>query len=226
MVAGCAPAADPDPLVDPYARCYQAEKRAACFRGVEAERLRGARGRVVRDGRVLRITPARGEPAVLEDDSTEGDEYEVFRYRAFLPRAGHHLVEITFYEGTAFLMVSDRTGSRTYLPEAPLFSPDGTRFASFSMDLVAFYNANKLQVWKVSPEKPELEWELDVDRELGPNPWGPSDPRWIDGRTIEFVKNEPTDHPYVLRRSRMRLRLRDGRWALERLPGPVDSVYR
>jgi hypothetical protein len=225
VIGGCAPAADPDPMVDPYAACYGDEERAACFRKVERTQLRAARGRVVRDGPVLRITPAEGEPVVLRDDTADVDRLERFRYRAFLREAGHHLVKVSFYEGDAHLLVSDRTGSQTYLPAAPLFSPDGARFASVSMDLDAFHNANAVQVWQASREKPVLEWQLDLNRELGQRAWGPSDARWIDGRTLELVKNEPTDSPYERRRSRMRLRLRDGRWVLEALPGPVEVVF-
>jgi hypothetical protein len=215
VLVGCAPASDPDPRVDPYAACYPAHEKAGCIRDAEARRIRGAGGRVVRDGAVLRITPAGGAPVVLADDSTEGFDYERYRYRAFLRRAGYHLVEVTFWESTGFLLVSDRTGSATQVPEAPLFSPDGTRFASVSMDLAAFYEPNRVEIWKASREKPALEWELDLDGEAGSPEWGPSDARWLDDRTLEFVKNEPTDDPEVLRRTRMRLRLQGGRWVLE-----------
>lgn len=151
---------------------------------------------------------------VLENDSTEGAAAVAFLYRGFMPHRNLHLLEVRYYEGSAFLLVSARSGAQQYIPGPPLFSPDGQRFISLSMDLVANYNPNKIQVWRVAPEQPRLEWELDLDQELTSPAWGPSNAEWADHSTVEFLKNELTPE-LEYRPTRMRLHLGADGWSLQ-----------
>ncbi|HEU0013288.1 MAG TPA: hypothetical protein VFQ45_06365 [Longimicrobium sp.] len=224
-LAGCTPpAVAPAPVAaaeDPYEECYAEEVRDPCFARIEQRLLAGTGGRVVRDGLELTFHPRQGAPVTLYDDTTDADVLVRQRYLTWLPGIGYHLLRIQYYEGGAYFLVSDRTGAHENIPGPPLVSPDGRRVVSASMDLEAAYDPNRIEIWRVTPERLEKEWEASGDACDESTPWGPSDVRWVDARTLEWVKNEHQQPDY--RRTRMLLRHENGGWTLREM-GPAPNV--
>jgi hypothetical protein len=118
-----------------------------------------------------------------------------------------HGVEVTRYEGSEFLLVDAKTTNQTHLIGRPVLAPDGTRLAAASLDLVAGYNANGVQIWELLEQGPVLAWEVS-----GGMSWGASELRWMDDSTLDFTMHRPSpSDPTVTSRAAMRVRiLEDG----------------
>jgi hypothetical protein len=96
------------------------------------------------------------------------------------------------YEGRYYVIVDMVSGKTTELQSFPVVSPDGRRFVTASADFEAGDSANELQIWKVTPSGPQLEWSMRPGSDLNhPNPavlsWGPIRPRWRDQATVSIA---------------------------------------
>lgn len=184
-----------------------------CARAIEERQLSRAAD-VARRGDTLRLVLAGGDTARLVD---EGEQADVRRY-SYQDRwtdPGYFLLQLQFYEGSAYLLIDDSTGERTRLPDWPLRSPDGRRFAVLSLDLEAGYVPNTLQVWAFEDGRPELEWETE------PDAWGPAEGEWVDVTTLRFTQRGYCNELGVMEGERglcnrpARLTLEEGSWRLE-----------
>lgn len=154
-----------------------------CARAIERQQV-AAFPRAMRQGDTLRLVMGSDTVRFVDEG---GDPGQVVRYsyQDHWPDTGHSLLQAQYYEGSDYLLVDASTGSRTSLPHWPLRSPDGHRFAVLSMDLVAGYGPNTLQIWVFddgSEGEPVLEWETE------PSDWGPAEGSWVDGRTLRFTQ--------------------------------------
>ncbi|HEX7241864.1 MAG TPA: hypothetical protein VF263_16400 [Longimicrobiaceae bacterium] len=213
--AGCTPgaarpAAAPPASFDPYEVCWNRAETEECTRGIERELLAQAPGPVRREGARLLFRTGQGRVVPLENDTTEGDRYVHYLYQGYLRDVGYHLVQVGFYEGGAYELVSAESGDRTQVAALPVVSPDLRRFVTASVDLEAGYVPNGLQVWRLTPAGPRLEWGLD-----GGDTWGASGASWRGPGTVEFVKETRTLDPGTTDRARMRLVLRGRGLAVE-----------
>jgi hypothetical protein len=173
-----------------------------CDSRSEAEALAGLAGRVTRQGDTLRIRGAGSGVLALISDTSTADRTIVYRYCAFLPALDAHLVRVGFYEGGAYTLVDAASTDQTQLRGPPVVSPDGSRFATVSLDLEAGYDPNGVQVWRVTEYGPRFEWGID-----GGDAWGASDPAWVAGDALEFTMSRPTAEPGRYQRTRMVLRI-------------------
>lgn len=213
LAAACAPGApsatpSPASAADPYRRCEDLPDTAdtdACVARTEEGLLAASGGQARREGPRLVFRGSGGGSLALEDDATEGDRFVRHRYLGPLPGIGQHLVRMDFYEGGGWLLVGAATADRTYVSGPPVVAPDRGRFVTASVDLVAGYDPNGIQVWSLARGGPRLEWGLD-----GGDAWGASDPVWIDARTVEFTRHvADTGDPDRAREVRTRLVLRE-----------------
>jgi len=192
----------------PGASVPRAAATVDCEDTAEVGALRCAGGRARREGPRLIIQADSGRTVVLQDDSTEGEAYVRHEYRAHLGSIGAHLVEVTYYEGGAFLLVDARTGDSTRLSGRPVVSPDRRRFVTTSMDLEAGYDPNVIEVWRVASPRPVIEFSHQAEG------WGPSDAAWRDTATVELRKHEPTPDHSAYRTTPLWLERVGGRWAI------------
>ncbi|HEX2188089.1 MAG TPA: hypothetical protein VHG51_04290 [Longimicrobiaceae bacterium] len=191
----------PAPAADPYAACWSRDEPEACVVRTERELLAAAGGEVRREGGRLVFRGTRGGSLSLEDDATEGERWVRYRYAGRLPAIAQHLVQMGFYEGGGWLLVSAETTDQTQVLGPPVVAPDASRFVAASVDLEAGYDPNGIQVWSLARGFPRLEWGLD-----GGDGWGASDAVWIDARTVEFTRHvNDTGDPDRTRRVRTRL---------------------
>lgn len=176
---------------------------------LEARHLGTPGSHVSRHGCRLTFRDSTGRPELtLEDVLREGDGWVLHRYRGRIPGLGADLVERSFYEGGAYLLIFPG-GAPIGVAGPPLLSPDGTRFVTWQMDLVAEYDPNILQIWRRTPGGARL--ELAVTSE----DWGPSDVEWLDGASLRFRQNFPNEDINDPTQRVATLRLRDGRWVVE-----------
>lgn len=136
---------------------------------------------VTEAGIVLRL--GNGSRVVLRDDTTAGDRFVAYESHGLFESLRAHLIEVSFYEGGAYMLIHDRTGDTTWVAGPPVISPSGDRFAVGSVDLVAEYDPTILQIYRVRAERFRKEFEVE------PADWGPSDLRWIAEDTLEFQQN-------------------------------------
>jgi hypothetical protein len=161
-----------------------------------------ASGRVTRRGDTLVIQGTNGARLALGNASVPENERRVFRYTRFIPEIGMHLVEIGLYEGGAWLLVNARTTDQTHVLGRPVVSPGRTRFAAAGLDLVAGYDPNGVQVWRITEHGPQQEWGID-----GGDQWGVSGLAWEGEDVLYFTRHDPTPDPERTLQRRMRLKL-------------------
>jgi hypothetical protein len=165
---------------------------------IEAAGIRAADGRVSRVGPELRIHLRNGTTSVFTSDTTP-DQFQLPRYAGYSKELHSYFVHILPYEGSGnFHIVDDSTGAATIVWGMPVPSPDGSRFVLTSQSGEADYDKSVIEVWRMVGGKPENEFSYDS----GENSWDPSDARWRDSSTIEFVKNSRKP-PYPTSRGRL-----------------------
>jgi hypothetical protein len=153
-----------------------------CARAIEGGQLPDA-DRAARRQDTLLLALVGGDTIRLVDRSGGHPDVVYHSYQDHWTDAGYFHVQRQFYEGAEHVLIDDSTGHDTPVPARPIRSPDGRRFAVLSLDLVAGYGPNTLQIWSLDGEVPEREWETRPDQ------WGPSEGRWADAETLEFVQH-------------------------------------
>lgn len=152
-------------------------------RSSEARRLAGAAATVRRASLTrLIVTPRAAAPITLDDDVTGGDLMRLHIYRARLLDR-FIVLEVIFYEGGQFLLVDEQTGAQHDIDGMPVASPDGARFVTTSLDLVAGHQANRIAIYRVTADGIVREWAEE------PREWGPSQAEWIEPGTVRFRAN-------------------------------------
>jgi hypothetical protein len=86
----------------------------------------------------------------------------------YFQRRGFFLFELSYYEGSGYLLVSDRDGTETPLSAAPHFSPDGAAFAVVNGATEDQYDPNVVEVWELRNGTPARDFAYEPD---DPN-WG------------------------------------------------------
>jgi hypothetical protein len=159
----------------------------------------------------LLVHTAAGAPRVFDDDFLGESLIRFHRYRGSPAPLNAYVVEQVFVpEGWEFFLVEAGTGRLTRVDDVPSASPDGARFATASIDLVAGHRPNRARIYRMGPAAPTVEWEIS------PEGWGLTDPRWIDARTLTFtrVDLDTRTAPFTESRSSATLTLESGRWTL------------
>jgi hypothetical protein len=169
---------DDVPAMDGHLRAFVDSVRSA-----EARRLEDAAGTVHRASLTrLVVTPRAAPPVTLEDDVTGGDLLRLHVYRGRLLDR-FVVLEVIFYEGGQFLLVDEHSGEERIIDGLPVGSPDGTRFVTTSLDLVAGHQANRIAIYRVRDGAIEREWAEE------PRGWGPSEAEWIEPGVVRFRRN-------------------------------------
>lgn len=203
--AGAPPEARPVPGASLDAPCGEQALGVAFADSGEIAAFAQSRGEVVRTGCRLTFRDTGGAYLHLDDVREEGSAWILHRYRGYLEALGAHVVQVGFYEGGNYRLVYPG-GAQVTVAGWPVPSPDGARFVAWSMDLVAEYDPNVIQVWRRTPAAARL--ELAIESGL----WGPGDVRWVDSATIAFQQHFPLADPEETDRRAAQLQLRDGRW--------------
>jgi hypothetical protein len=145
----------------------------------------------------LVISARDGTRQVLSDRLSDGVIERVHVYRGHIAVIDQHVVQVILPEGNAYILVDAATGVATEIDAVPVPSPDGSRFATASLDLIAGHDPNRFRIYRISPNGPVIEWSVE------PKEWGPADPVWIDDSRIRFdrVTADRRTAPISFRRS-------------------------
>lgn len=132
----------------------------------------------------LRIRLLNGKTLAMRNRE-EGDSVRRFSFRDYPKGIGYFVLHRQFDEGADYLLIHARSGKQFALQERPVISPDGLRIVTASPGLSGMSNGNAVQIWRMQPHGPELEFELS------PRDWEPSDPKWLGNKTIRFRQQAP-----------------------------------
>jgi hypothetical protein len=159
-----------------------------CAQAIERYQVQQYSQFVARDTSHLTLRLLSGDSLVLSDSVVEGWGGRSYTYCDYLRAIGYHFIHVQYWEGGDYLLVDATSGKSTYIPGVPAISPDGERFVVTSVDLEAGYGPTTVQVWKLRPDSPMLEWQLDPLslQEGAPTDslWGISAARWVSPTLI------------------------------------------
>lgn len=157
----------------------------------EAARLAATEGRAERHGDTLMLQLKGRGRATLVNDTTSADQWTLYTFDQHLAGVPYYGVHVSYFEGSAYLIVHDSTGRRTQLDAAPVVSPDRTRLATASMDLEAAFDPTRLFVGIIDGDS------LRTEFEVAPTNWGPDSLRWIAPDTVQFTQHWATTDPGI-----------------------------
>jgi len=140
-------------------------------------------GPVSRQGLQLVFKPANGRQVVLTHDTTDSETVAYYHYWTELPKVRQWVVMASFFEGSAVKLIDQRTGQLTTLWGEPSVSPDGRYLLAYNTDMVAGFDPNGLQLYRMEATGPRLLWERLLDS------WGPAEVRW-DGNKAVVIKQD------------------------------------
>ena len=167
--------------------CTGLDNSYACAQAIEAHQLSTAQitPLATRTAGGLRLRLSNGKTLSVNDTGTRDEGSEIrFSFRDHLS-IGYFLLHRQAYEGADYVLIHARSGRRYPLQDVPAISPDGSRLVTASAGLSGGYAANALQIWRVRSDGIQLEFELR------PQDWEPSDAAWLDGQTIRLKKQAP-----------------------------------
>ena len=151
-----------------------------CDNSEEARSIAETGGRVTRDGCALKFHGSNNE-VVLTSRPCNCDAVVMYRYLHAIPEIQFDIVEISYWEGNGYMIISP-IGTQRQIIGPPVLSPDQRRLLATSIDLHAGYNPNGLEIFNVERGYSIVELSLRTDQ------WGPTDAAWIDADTIEFTQ--------------------------------------
>ncbi len=196
---------------------------AICTDTSETAAMRCAPGAAMRSGDtiVLRLTMVGAAKRV--DNPGPGGDYRRYYYAGRFGgdngTPAFHILHVRDSRGDAIELVNAATGDSLLLRGVPVLSPDGARFADVQ-ESDACELASHLEVWRVTGDRPVLEFTIHpFDCNTGAG-WGPSDVAWRSRDTIALVRNRiPRDsarHANAQWDATRALLVRDaGRWAVD-----------
>lgn len=168
------------------AHCRDAPTAERCAKAIEKSQV--ASGRFRRIGDLLVVKIPNGRDVELRDAPVEkvGTNPDVaasrFAYVEFLASSGQHLVHVWGYEGTEFLLVDARTGTRTRLFGLPIPSPSGSRIACSLANLAV--DMQGVEVWRRAKDGFVRDWASGLA-------WLPAPPTWLGEDCIRIGALDP-----------------------------------
>ncbi len=104
------------------------------------------------------------------------------RLVGYFPEVAYWVVELTGYEWSEWQLINGVTGIAQSAISAPVLSPDGKRFLCSYRDVIAAFNYNGIQIWRIEQDSLIPEFEILDEMCL----WGPADVRWESDTSITF----------------------------------------
>jgi hypothetical protein len=197
---------------DPKVICDTLKNSFDCARSVETKLSEIYSDLISRKtDKLLTLKLSSGKQMPFKDSFKTDDDPDVVRYSVidYLEGLKSYLVEIQYYEGHAYQLVSRSTGLKTSVVGLPVLSPDGKAFVCHSTDVVGEYNPYALQVWKVSGTGFAKVYDL---KKMS---WCATDVSWLDATKIRIKRARWDENTYneVPLSSRL-LSYTGGTWAI------------
>lgn len=185
---------NPDSIGNSYERAKYFEKKTLSEIGDKGDRKQG----------ILKIRCTEKE-IVFEDKNINSDSSVRYSLVHYYQDKKLFLIHVQHYEGGSYCLVDEITGSKYSLWEEPIFSPDGKSFFCSSVDLIAQYSMNGIQVWA----RNETGFNKVYERELK---WGAVSLAWKNDNEISIQRLDLNGNDYCIFNAEMVLK--DGKWII------------
>jgi hypothetical protein len=136
-----------------------------------------------REGKALKLQTDAGT-VTFEDRINIGERSAKYYLVSIRDTLGYfYLIRVFGYESRGYILVDKKTGQTIDLYGMPIFSPDGKKFVSVSLDLEAGYIPNLIRIYELVDDKFAKEWEYVYQGMKGP-----ANPVWLDNSAIVFFE--------------------------------------
>ena len=130
----------------------------------EAPRIAPYQDRVLRTGDDLHLQLLNGQEILLTNPPGYCQHPEacppVYSFDGFIDAAGAYLVEVSYWEGGAFMLVDARAGARTVIVDRPHLDVSGRRFVAV---LDSEEQGHAIEIWRLDTAGPQREFAVEVD---------------------------------------------------------------
>jgi len=154
----------------------------------EAPRIASYQDRVLRAGDDLHLQLLNGQEVLLTNPPGYCQHPEacppVYTFDGFIAAAGAYLVEVSYWEGGAFMLVDARTGARTVIVDRPHLDSSGRRFAAV---LDSEEQGHAIEIWRLDPAGPQREFTVESTDSYSFVAWHGSD-------DVELSARDPEGH--------------------------------
>src|SRR4030095_16021932 len=127
----------------------------------EAPRIALFQDRVLRTGDDLHLQLLNGQEVLLTNPPGYCQHPEacppVYTFDGFIAAAGAYLVEVSYWEGGAFMLIDARTGARTEIVDRPHLDSSGRRFVAV---LDSEEQGHAIEIWRLDPAGPPREFAV------------------------------------------------------------------
>jgi hypothetical protein len=142
----------------------------------EAPLIAAFQDRVQRTGDDLRLQILNGREVLLTNPpgycQIPDNCAEVYTFDGYVAAAGAYLVEVSYWEGGAFMLVDARTGARTLIVDRPHLDHSGRRFVAV---LDSEEQGHAIEIWRLDPAGPQREFADDLPQSYRFVAWHGSD---------------------------------------------------
>ncbi|HVI49453.1 MAG TPA: hypothetical protein VM802_31595 [Chitinophaga sp.] len=145
---------------------------------------------IIREGNSLHIKLANGLQLTRTNVDSDGDDYVRYSYDRNYADIHRKGLFLSLYEAQGYELINQQNGDTLITWSAPVVSPDRKYLLCANLDMVAGFDPNGFQLFKL---------ENDVIKPVGEaliEDWGPGKTFWIDNNTIlaEYRSYDKTDH--------------------------------
>ncbi len=186
--------------------CAGIQNAGECARTIEASHKdRATTTRFRRIGQSLSVVLPNREFVFRDGENPDGDVQ--YSYIAYLAKPGIHVIRRQYGEGNEFTVLGERDDRAQVVPGFPVLSPSATRFLSYSEAGESGYNADAIEVWRVSRGR------LNREVKMEPNIAGCSikEVKWLSDVAVRLA-GEPNEGSSGGKACRISLEYSSGRW--------------
>lgn len=196
-----------DPVYEKLlAFCVGIQNAGNCARAIEASHKdRATRARFQRSGGSLSVVSSSRDFAFRDRENPDGDIQ--YSYIAYLERPGIHVIRRQYGEGNEFTVLADRDDRTQIVPGFPVLSPGATRFLSYSEASESGYNADAIEVWRVTRGKLNREAKIEPDF----SSCSIKEVKWLSEVSVRLA-GEPSVGSSGSKACRILLKYANGRW--------------
>jgi hypothetical protein len=152
----------------------------------EAPRIAPYQDRVQRTGDDLHLRLLNGQEVLFTNPAGSCKHPDacpaVYTFDAFVAAAGAYMVEVSYWEGGAFMLVDARTGARTLIVDRPNLDRSGRRFVAV---LDSEEQGHAIEIWRLDPAGPQREFAADSPQSYRFVAWHGTDDVELSARDAE-----------------------------------------
>ncbi len=183
------------PLAQSIPACKAGGSAAGnCIAAIEKKALQQSAGQVSRKAGQLQFH-FKPKALTLVNNDADGKDYINYTYFGYDAKLQQHMVYVGFYEGDQYLAIHGKTGQQSKMVGYPVIAPDNLHFATMSVDMLAGFNPNAVEIWQVNGG------DIKKLATIKGEKWGPDGIRWVKPDQLEVKKvcnNSDPQHQEII----------------------------